>query len=135
MSFIAILNRRQQLLGIFHKIMDKQGSQSGGEPKNPMTKEDASRIQSAEAKQHGGGVEKGSFASRAQSTADKRAGNTHETDQLGSQSGGEPKNPMTQEAAARIQSAEAKQHGGGVPEGSFASRAKSTADKRANQNN
>ena len=56
MNFIAILNRRQQLLGIFpHKIMDKQGSQSGGEPKNPMTKEDASRIQSAEAKQHGGG--------------------------------------------------------------------------------
>ena len=115
--------------------MDKQGSQSGGEPKNPTTKEDASRIQSAEAKQHGGGVEKGSFASRAQSTADKHAGNTHETDQLGSQSGGEPKNPMTQEATARIQSSEAKQHGGGVEKGSFASRAQSTADKRANQNN
>ena len=73
-NFIAILNRRQQLLGIFpHKIMDKQGSQSGGEPKNPMTKEDASRIQSAEAKQHGGGVPEGSFASSAQSTTDKRA--------------------------------------------------------------
>ena len=131
-NFIAILNRRQQLLGIFpYKIMDKQGSQSGAEPKNPMTKEDASRIQSAEAKQHGGGVPKGSFASRAQSTADKRAGNIHETDKLGSQSGGEPKNPMTPEAASRIQSAEAKQHGGGVPKGSFASRAQSTADKRA----
>ena len=53
--------------------MDKQGSQqSGGEPKNPMKKEDAARIQSSEAKQHGGGVEKGSFASRAQSTADER---------------------------------------------------------------
>jgi len=53
--------------------MDKQGSQqSGGEPKNPMTKEDAARIQSAEAKQHGGEVEKGSFPARAQAAADKR---------------------------------------------------------------
>ena len=42
---------------------------------------------------------------------------------------------MTEEDASRIQSAEAKQHGGEVPEGSFASRAQSTADKRANQNN
>ena len=54
--------------------MDKQGGQkSGGEPKNPMTKEASSRIQSSEAKEHGGGVPKGSFSSRAQSTADKRA--------------------------------------------------------------
>ena len=54
-------------------MSDKQGSQkSGGEPKNPVTKEDAARIQSAEAKQHGGGVRKGDFAPRAQSTADKR---------------------------------------------------------------
>lgn len=55
--------------------MDKQGTQSAGDnaqPKNPMNKEAASRIQSSEAKQHGGGVPKGSFASRAQSTADKR---------------------------------------------------------------
>ena len=53
--------------------MDKQGSpQSGGEAKNPMTKEDAARIQSAEAKQHGGEVEKGSFPARAQAAADKR---------------------------------------------------------------
>ena len=53
--------------------MDKEGSQkSGGGSKHLMDKEAASRIQSAEAKQHGGGVEKGSFASRAQSTADKR---------------------------------------------------------------
>ncbi|RMX43750.1 hypothetical protein pdam_00016470 [Pocillopora damicornis] len=55
--------------------MDKQGTQSSGgnaQPKNPMNKEAASRIQSSEAKQHGGGVPKGSFASRAQSTADKR---------------------------------------------------------------
>ena len=53
--------------------MDQQGGQkSGGEPKNPMTKDAASRIQSSEAKQHGGGVPKGGFSSRAQSTADKR---------------------------------------------------------------
>ena len=49
--------------------------------------------------------------------------------------GGEAKNPMTKEAASRIQSAEAKQHGGGVPKGSFGSRAQSTADKRENQKN
>ena len=53
--------------------MDKEGGQkSGGEPKNPMTKEAASRIQRAEAKQHGGGVEKEGFAARAQAAADKR---------------------------------------------------------------
>lgn len=53
--------------------MDKEGSQkTDGGSKHLMDKEAASRIQSAEAKQHGGGVEKGSFASRAQSTADKR---------------------------------------------------------------
>ena len=63
------------------------------------------------------------------------AGNIHKMDKPGSQSGGEPKNPMTQDAAARIQSHEAKEHGGGVPKGSFPSRAQSTADKRANQNN
>eukprot|EP00238_Polyblepharides_amylifera_P007157 CAMPEP_0196579164 /NCGR_PEP_ID=MMETSP1081-20130531/17978_1 /TAXON_ID=36882 /ORGANISM="Pyramimonas amylifera, Strain CCMP720" /LENGTH=42 /DNA_ID= /DNA_START= /DNA_END= /DNA_ORIENTATION= len=33
----------------------------------------ASRIQSTEAKQSGGGVEKGGFASRAKSSADKNA--------------------------------------------------------------
>ena len=46
-----------------------------------------------------------------------------------------PKNPMTKDAAARIQRAEAKEHGGGVPKGGFAARAQSTADKRANENN
>lgn len=39
------------------------------------------------------------------------------------------KNPMTTEAAARIQSAEAKQSGGGVQSGGFASRAQSAAAK------
>ena len=33
--------------------MDKGDQQSGGEPKNPMTKEDAARIQSSYVKPHG----------------------------------------------------------------------------------
>lgn len=37
----------------------------------PMTQEAASRIQSAEARQGGGGAEKGGFASRAQAAAAK----------------------------------------------------------------
>ena len=53
--------------------MDKDvGHKTDGGSKHLMDKEAASRIQSAEAKQHGGGIEKGSHASRAQSTADKR---------------------------------------------------------------
>ena len=39
---------------------NKGGQQSDGEPKNPMTKEDAARIQRSYAKQHGGKVDKGS---------------------------------------------------------------------------
>jgi hypothetical protein len=41
-------------------------SQGSGKP---MTSSDASRIQATEAKQSGGGVEKGGFAARAQSAA------------------------------------------------------------------
>lgn len=109
--------------------MEKEGGQkSGEEPKNPMTKEDAARIQSAESKQHGGRVEKGGFAARAQAAADKRE--NKKTRKGGKKSGGQPKHLMTKEDAVRIQSAEAKQHGGGVEKGSFASRAQSTADKR-----
>ena len=53
--------------------MDKEGGhKTDGGSKHLMDKVAAARIQSSEAKQHGGGVEKGSFASRAQSTADKR---------------------------------------------------------------
>ena len=53
--------------------MDKEGRQkTDGGSKHKMDKEAASRIQSSQAKQHGGGVEKGSFAARAESTADKR---------------------------------------------------------------
>jgi len=39
--------------------------------------------------------------------------------------------PMTQKAASRIQSATAKQNGGVVPAGSFASRAQSKAAKNS----
>lgn len=39
--------------------------------------------------------------------------------------------PMTQEAAARIQSATAKANGGSVPKGSFAAKASSIAAKNA----
>ena len=53
--------------------MDKEGGQkTDGGSEHLMDKKVSARIQSSEAKQHGGGVEKGSFASRAQSTADKR---------------------------------------------------------------
>jgi hypothetical protein len=41
--------------------------------KKQMTKEDASRIQSSEARKTSGKVEKGSFASRAQKAAEKNS--------------------------------------------------------------
>ena len=53
----------------------------------------------------------------------------------GQQSGGGSKHLMDKEAAARIQAAKAKQHGGEVEKGSFPARAQSTADKRENQKN
>ena len=46
-----------------------KGSGKSGSSSTPMTREAASRIQSAAAKQ--GGVEKGSFAARAQSAAER----------------------------------------------------------------
>ena len=42
---------------------------------------------------------------------------------------------MTSKAAARIQSATAKQHGGKVPAGTFASRAQRAAAKSGGSNN
>jgi len=67
--------------------MDKEGGQqSGGEPKNPMTKEDAARIQSSYAEQHGGKVDKGSFPARAQAAAARHENKNKEG---GQQSGGE----------------------------------------------
>ena len=51
--------------------MDPQGNKTSETPKKEMTKEDAARIQRAEAKKHGGEVKKGDFAPRAQSAADK----------------------------------------------------------------
>lgn len=49
--------------------MPKGGQSGGGGKSTPMTQTAASRIQSSTAKQHGGGVPKGSFASRAQRAA------------------------------------------------------------------
>ena len=46
-----------------------------------------------------------------------------------------PKNPMTTDAAARIQSNEAKQHGGGVPKDGFAARAQAAAARNENAKN
>ena len=51
--------------------MDSQGDKTSEKPKKEMTKEDAARIQRAEAKKHGGEVKKEDFAARAQSAADK----------------------------------------------------------------
>ena len=69
--------------------MDKRAQQSGGEHKNPMTKEDAARIQSSYAKQHGGEVDKGSFPACAQATAAKHENKSKEGGT--EQSGGELK--------------------------------------------
>ena len=111
--------------------MDKGGQQSDREPKHPMTKEDAARIQSSYAKQHGGEVDKGSFPARAQAAADKHENKSKE--EGSEQSDGEPKHPMTKEDAARIQSSYAKQHGGEVDKGSFPARAQAAADKHENK--
>ena len=43
----------------------------GGGKKHPMTQADKARVMSTQAKQHGGQTEKGSFAAKAQSAADK----------------------------------------------------------------
>lgn len=55
---------RSSFSGEYHGLL--------GGVKNPMTQSAASRIQSATARLYGG-VKKGSFSSRAQSTADRRA--------------------------------------------------------------
>ena len=71
--------------------MDKGDQQSGGEPKNPMTKEDAARIQSSYAKQHGGEVDKGCFPARAQAVASKHENKSKEFEGGTEQSGSELK--------------------------------------------
>ena len=58
--------------------MDNEDQQSGKEPKNPMTKEDAARIQGAYAKEHSGKVDKGSFPARAQAAAAKNENKSKE---------------------------------------------------------
>ncbi|PNH11791.1 hypothetical protein TSOC_001372 [Tetrabaena socialis] len=82
-----------------------KGGSSGS---NRMTKEDAARIQSSQARA-GKDVGKGSFAARAQSTADLHP---------------------TKEDAARIQAREARA-GRDVGKGSVAARAQSAADSCA----
>lgn len=49
--------------------MSKSNGSKPGTRGNPMTPQAASRITSATAKTHGGGVAKGSFAARAESAA------------------------------------------------------------------
>ncbi len=51
----------------------KSNSKSGKVKRSPMTKAAAIRIQRAAAKAGDGGVEKGSFAAKAMSWADKRS--------------------------------------------------------------
>ena len=59
-------------------MADKGDQKSGAEPKKPMTKEDAARIQSSNAKQNDGKVDKGTFPARAQAAADKRENKSKE---------------------------------------------------------
>jgi len=66
--------------------MNKGDQQSGAEPKNPTTKEDAARIQRPYAKQHGGEVDKESFPARAQGAAAK---NENKSKEGGSEQSGE----------------------------------------------
>ena len=58
-------------------MADKEGQKSE-EPKNPMTKEDAARIQRSYAKQHDGRVDKDTFPVRAQAAADKHESKSKE---------------------------------------------------------
>ncbi|KAG2207356.1 hypothetical protein INT47_006830 [Mucor saturninus] len=100
-------------------------------PNQPMDKSAASRIQSSQAKNNND-VGAGSFAARAQSAADTRA-NTQGTQgqaNTGSKNSMQKK-LMTKEDASRIQSSQAKHHRF-VSAGSFAARAQSAADTRAN---
>ena len=88
----------------------------GKEKKQTVTQEDKARITSTQAKQHGGQTEKGSFAARTQSAADKN-------------DGGGKEHSMTQQDKARIMSTQAEKTGGWTEKGSFAARAQSAADK------
>jgi len=58
-------------------MADKEGQKSE-EPKNPMTKKAAARIQGGHAKKHDGKVDKGTFAARAQAAADRNENKSNE---------------------------------------------------------
>ena len=92
----------------------------GKEKTQLVTQEDKARITSTQAKQHGGQTEKGSFAARTQSAADKNEPPQH---------GGGKEPSMTQQDKARIMSTQAEKTGGQTEKGSFAARAQSAADK------
>ena len=62
-----------------------------------MTKEDAARIQSSYAKQHGGEVDKGCFPARAQAVASKHENKSKEFEGGTEQSGSELKSTRYQE--------------------------------------
>jgi len=120
-----------------------------------MTPEIASTLQSIEARQTGGFVEPGGLASQALSAArrnsvegsnsqvgtDYKVGGgvwkriknpitSQQVDPTGQvEDTSKPVNPMTSEAAARIQSAEARRKGGIVESGGFASRAQAAATR------
>eukprot|EP00270_Netrium_digitus_P004419 TRINITY_DN154_c0_g1_i2.p1 TRINITY_DN154_c0_g1~~TRINITY_DN154_c0_g1_i2.p1 ORF type:complete len:174 (-),score=17.39 TRINITY_DN154_c0_g1_i2:202-723(-) len=129
----------------------------GNEGSIPMTPAAASIIQSAAAISGGGGVQKGSFASRAQSASAKNVNQEIVTSPSsggggsatgsrsagecegrgGSPSIGEDKGStpyfMIPAAASLLQSVAAHNGGGRVKKGSFASRAQSEAAKNVNK--
>ncbi|CAL8466522.1 g6058 [Coccomyxa elongata] len=112
---------------------------AGTGQKHHMSKEAAARIQSATARKTGGEVPKGSFASRAQSAADR-----HEAEEI-TEAFDDVPDPMTaaaeadvdvaadiaKDAAATLESAETRQTGGVVEKGGHAARVQSAADSLA----
>ncbi|EFJ45279.1 hypothetical protein VOLCADRAFT_94506 [Volvox carteri f. nagariensis] len=93
-----------------------------------MTKEDAARIQSTQARE-GHDVGKGSFPARAQSAADRHeAEHMQENAAAGGGGSGGRHHEMTKEDAARIQSTQARE-GHDVGKGSFPARAQAAADR------
>jgi len=59
-------------------MADKEGQKPDGQPKNPMTKTAAARIQGGYAKEHDGKVDKGTFPARAQAAADRNENKSNE---------------------------------------------------------
>ncbi len=66
---MASLHLHLWLSGMHKFMRDGHSHGDAGGKSTPMDKDAAARIQSAEARKGGGGVEKGGFASRAQVSA------------------------------------------------------------------